>query len=88
MANSLFPNDRIYGESGAEGVGFHQDRLEPESNGWYDLREGHCFEGGRDIKVDAPYSDTPVFVREGSIVPFGPSIQYSTDPGELQYSPC
>jgi alpha-D-xyloside xylohydrolase len=51
----------------------------PESNGWYDIREGRYFEGGQKIKADAPYSDIPVFVREGSIVPFGPPIQYSTE---------
>ena len=28
----------------------------PKSSGWYDLREGRYFEGGRKIKADAPYS--------------------------------
>ena len=51
----------------------------PGSDGWYDLREGRYLEGGQNIKVDAPYSDIPVFVREGSIVPFGPPVQYSTE---------
>jgi alpha-D-xyloside xylohydrolase len=51
----------------------------PASNRWYELKGGRYFEGGRMIEADAPYSDIPVFVREGSIVPFGPPIQYSTD---------
>lgn len=29
--------------------------------------------------VDAPFERIPVFVREGSIVPFGPEIQYSDE---------
>ncbi len=51
----------------------------PASNGWYDLKSGRYFEGGQTIEAAAPYSDIPVFVREGSIVPFGPAIQYSTE---------
>ena len=44
--------------------------------GWYDLRSGKHFAGGQTVQADAPYSDIPVFVREGSIVPCGPDIQY------------
>ncbi len=51
----------------------------PASNGWYDLRSGRYFEGGQMIQADAPYSDIPVFAREGSIIPFGPALQYSTE---------
>ena len=29
--------------------------------------------------MDAPFERIPVFVREGSIVPFGPEIQYSDE---------
>ena len=35
--------------------------------------------------ANAPYNRIPVFVRSGSIIPFGPSIQYSDEkqPGEI-----
>jgi alpha-D-xyloside xylohydrolase len=34
--------------------------------------------------VDAPYEKIPVYVREGSIIPFGPEIQYCDEkPAEL-----
>ena len=34
--------------------------------------------------VDAPYERIPVFVREGSIIPFGPEMQYSDErPADL-----
>ncbi len=45
--------------------------------GWYELRTGKYFAGGQTIQADAPYSDIPVYVREGSILPFGPDIQYT-----------
>jgi alpha-D-xyloside xylohydrolase len=53
----------------------------PAANGWYDLYSGKYTEGGQKISVDAPYERMPLFVKEGSIVPFGPEIQYA---GEKQ----
>ena len=53
----------------------------PAANGWYDLYSGKYTEGGQKISVDAPYERMPLFVKEGSIVPFGPEIQYT---GEKQ----
>ncbi len=49
----------------------------PTGQGWYDLKTGRCFSGAQTINADAPYSDIPVFVKEGSILPFGPDIQYT-----------
>jgi len=46
-------------------------------SGWYRLQNGTYHEGGRTVQADAPYDDMPVFVREGSIVPCGPDIQYT-----------
>ena len=47
--------------------------------GWYDFYTGK-FQAGRVKKmVDAPYERIPLFVRAGSIVPFGPEIQYTDE---------
>ena len=60
--------------------------------GWYDFYTGEkVIEGcnidstsSRRLIVDAPYERIPVFVREGSIIPFGPEIQYCDEkPAEL-----
>jgi alpha-D-xyloside xylohydrolase len=53
----------------------------PAANGWYDLYSGKYMAGGQKVSVDAPYERMPLFVKEGSIVPFGPEIQYT---GEKQ----
>ena len=45
--------------------------------GWYALWSGVHYSGGRSIQADAPYSDIPVFAREGSIIPCGPAIQFA-----------
>ena len=51
----------------------------PKESGWYDLYTGRFMEGGQRISVDAPYERVPLFIREGSIVPFGPEIQYASE---------
>ncbi len=51
----------------------------PDGTGWYALKSGKYFSGGETIIASAPYTDIPIFVKEGSIIPFGPEIQYSTE---------
>ncbi|MCX7798303.1 MAG: DUF4968 domain-containing protein [Melioribacter sp.] len=51
----------------------------PQGYGWYDFHTGKFYEGGQTITANAPYEDIPIFVREGSIIPFGPEIQYSDE---------
>ena len=51
----------------------------PECEGWYDFYTGEFREGGASAKVDAPYERMPLYVRAGSIVPFGPEIQWSDE---------
>ena len=49
----------------------------PAGRGWYDLYSGKFFNGGQTITANAPYERMPVFVKEGSIIPFGPALQYT-----------
>ncbi|HEY1113054.1 MAG TPA: TIM-barrel domain-containing protein, partial [Chitinophagaceae bacterium] len=51
----------------------------PKGQGWYDLYTGKRFEGGQKVKADAPYERMPLFVKEGSIIPFGPDLQYTDE---------
>ena len=69
-------------------VGYYKARNRqvyfPEQCGWYDLYSGEFINGGQKLIVDAPYGRIPVYVREGSIIPFGPEIQWSDEkPAEL-----
>ena len=45
--------------------------------GWYDFNNGRYCEGGDSFIANAPYDHIPVYVREGSIVPMGPDIEYT-----------
>jgi len=51
----------------------------PKGNGWYDLYSGAYLKGGQKIVADAPYERMPIFVKEGSILPFGPELQYTSE---------
>jgi alpha-D-xyloside xylohydrolase len=51
----------------------------PKGTSWYELRTGKHIKGGQTINADAPYTDIPIFVKEGSIIPCGPEIQYSDE---------
>lgn len=51
----------------------------PTTSGWYDFYTGKFIHGGQKLTVDAPYSRIPLFVKEGSIIPFGPEIEYTDE---------
>jgi alpha-D-xyloside xylohydrolase len=62
----------------------------PGTAPWYDFWTGKRFDGGQTIRTAAPLDKIPLFVRAGSVVPMGPSIQYSTesaDPIEIRIYP-
>ena len=45
--------------------------------GWYDLYTGEYIQGSQTQVVPAPYERIPLFARAGSIIPFGPEIEWS-----------
>jgi alpha-D-xyloside xylohydrolase len=50
----------------------------PATTGWYDFLTGKHYTGGQTINAAAPYTNIPVFIKEGAILPVGPEIQYTT----------
>jgi alpha-D-xyloside xylohydrolase len=63
----------------------------PNGASWVDFWTGEKFTGGQTITANAPTSIIPLMVRAGSIVPFGPALQYAlektADPIELRVYP-
>ena len=51
----------------------------PECEGWYDFYTGAFQNAGVKATVEAPYERMPLYVRAGSIVPFGPEVQWSDE---------
>jgi alpha-D-xyloside xylohydrolase len=52
--------------------------LPPARGGWYDFWTGAPVAPGA-VDAAAPYDAIPVHVRAGSIVPFGPELQYTAE---------
>lgn len=51
----------------------------PAGSNWYDFYTGKYITGGQQLNVDAPYEQIPLFIKEGSIIPVGPEIQYTNE---------
>jgi len=46
---------------------------------WFDFWSDERHMGGRHIKAHAELDSLPLFVRQGSIIPMGPDLQYSSE---------
>ena len=51
----------------------------PQGADWYDFWTGERLAGGETITKETPLDIMPLYVRAGSIVPFGPRVQYATE---------
>jgi alpha-D-xyloside xylohydrolase len=51
----------------------------PAGSNWLDFWTGKKYSGGRTITADAPVSKIPLLIKEGSIIPMGPFVQYSDE---------
>jgi alpha-D-xyloside xylohydrolase len=51
----------------------------PQNTDWFDFWTGEKFGGGQTIERPVKLQIIPLFVRAGSIVPFGPFVQYATE---------
>ncbi len=51
----------------------------PKCEGWYDFWTNELLEGGKTIVKAVPIDIMPLYVKAGSIIPFGPDVQYSDE---------
>ncbi|MEO9512633.1 MAG: TIM-barrel domain-containing protein [Flavobacteriaceae bacterium] len=49
---------------------------------WYNYWTSEKVTGKRQVTVNAPLDETPLFVKEGTILPLGPKVQYTSQPTE------
>ncbi|MBL4828075.1 MAG: DUF5110 domain-containing protein [Spongiibacteraceae bacterium] len=56
-----------------------RDLYLPAGVSWYDFYTGTRIEGGQRIEAAAPLKRMPLFIKAGSILPIGPSIQYTDE---------
>ena len=51
----------------------------PMGDKWYDFWSNTLYDGGQDIQMTCPIDIMPVFVKAGTVLPFGPEVQYSSE---------
>ena len=51
----------------------------PKGSNWYNFWTNKYYNGGQTVATDASIDKVPLYVKSGSIVPFGPKVQYSTE---------
>jgi alpha-D-xyloside xylohydrolase len=51
----------------------------PAGTDWYDFWTGEKLSGGQNVSKQAPLDIIPLYVRAGTILPFGPRVQYATE---------
>lgn len=51
----------------------------PEGTDWIDFWTGEEYAGGQTMNKAAPIDVIPLYVKAGSIIPFGPNVQYATE---------
>ena len=44
---------------------------------WYDFWTGAKMEGGKKVSTPAPIDQIPLFIKAGSVIPWGPQVQYA-----------
>jgi alpha-D-xyloside xylohydrolase len=58
----------------------------PSGCGWYDFYTGKYYEGGQIISAEAPYERIPLYVKEGSIIPVGPAVEYALQSRDEEFT--
>jgi len=60
----------------------------PEGADWYDFWTENKLKGGSSFEREVPVDIMPIYVKAGSIVPFGPEVQYATETSWKELSIC
>lgn len=51
----------------------------PEGTTWYDFWTNEKMNGGQEIEKATTIDEIPLYIKSGSIIPFGPKVQYATE---------
>lgn len=51
----------------------------PKGDNWTDIWTGQQFEGGQQVTRNVDLALMPLYVRQGTIIPWGPDVQYSEE---------
>ncbi|KDN56229.1 xylosidase [Flavobacterium seoulense] len=51
----------------------------PQGSDWYNFWTNEYYKGGQSVATETAIDKVPLYVKAGSIIPFGPEVQFSTE---------
>lgn len=51
----------------------------PAGTVWFDFWTNQKYDGGQEVTLTTTIDKIPLFIKAGSIIPFGPNVQYATE---------
>jgi alpha-D-xyloside xylohydrolase len=51
----------------------------PAGTSWFDFWTNQKYDGGQEVTLATTIDEIPLFIKAGSIVPFGPKVQFATE---------
>ena len=83
VTNSMYIETKTSGKDAPEVANFTIIKTKPvylpKGADWYDFWTGENYTGGKTIDKETPIDILPLFVKSGSILPFGSKVQYATE---------
>jgi len=83
VTEPMYTKDVIAGQSNNKVQDFStiksKDVYLPAQTSWYDFWTNEKFEGGQTISKETPINVMPLYIKAGSIIPFGPNVQYAEE---------
>jgi alpha-D-xyloside xylohydrolase len=71
------------GESKGQAVNFAEAKSTkvylPAGTAWYDFWTNAKINGGQEIVKATSFDEIPLYIKAGSVIPFGPQVQYATE---------
>lgn len=81
VVNALFTNENVNETAGEDDWNAKKEYevYLPSGTKWYDFWTNNVLDGGQTINADAPLAHSPLYVKAGSILCYGPEVQYSSE---------
>lgn len=83
VGNALFTPEEINRNGNIKNVNWSGtkkfDVYLPAGTKWYDFWTNKLYDGGQNLTTEIPISHSPIFVKAGSILTIGPSVQYANE---------
>jgi alpha-D-xyloside xylohydrolase len=83
VTNAMYVKPAVNGKDSVQAEDFNaiksKETYLPAGADWYDFWTGEKFAGGNKVSKQTPLDIIPLYVKAGSVIPFGPSVQYAEE---------